>query len=396
MGKKYNIYIIPAWYPENEQDLTACFFREQAHALEKFGHRITVLNIKPLSISQLWKNSYYDKRIWQDGNIRTIYHKVIIPIPAILGLLHDWYISCLFHRIIKKQIAQDQKNGLRKPDILHAHVSHSCAYYCLMAMRKLHLPLVVTEHYSGLLLGEATAREYTKVKTTINNASAFIFVGTNFQKAICKKLGITKQTYVIPNMIPSDFTNASNLSLKRENVFTFLVACHLKKHKSVDLVIRAFHEAFSENNNVRLIIAGDGLEKNNLIELTNELNNKRIIFTGKYSRTDSISLFQYANAFVLTSKVEPFGIVYIEAMASGLPCIATKGQGADDIIDRKSGLLIEYGNISVLSSAMKTLYENKETYTAEKIKESCVVRFGENAVCKKISNFYASILSRTK
>ena len=45
-----NIYIIPAWYPQNQGDITASFFREQAHALSQRGHNVTVIHIEPLSV----------------------------------------------------------------------------------------------------------------------------------------------------------------------------------------------------------------------------------------------------------------------------------------------------------------------------------------------------------
>lgn len=80
-----NLYIIPAWYPQNDDDVTAIFFREQAHALAERGHNVTVIHIEPVSVTQCLSKKWHSERVWQDGNVRTIFHKVIIPIPAKLG-----------------------------------------------------------------------------------------------------------------------------------------------------------------------------------------------------------------------------------------------------------------------------------------------------------------------
>ena len=383
------IYIVPAWYPQNDDDINAVFFREQAQALAKQGYDITVLHIKPISVTNVFKKPWHQIRHWQDGKVRTVFHKVIVPIPGKLNGIQEKYISNLYYKVIKKQIEEDKKVGLVPPDILHAHVSHSCGYYCLKTADKLGLPLIVTEHYSGLLLGTATSREHQRVKETIEKSNGFIFVGSNFQKKLCEKLKIKKTTYVIPNMVDSFFFEEIKAEETKKQPFTFLVACHLKKNKSVDLVINAFHNTFQKQEPVRLIVAGDGEELQALKKLVANLREEdRISFYGKYSRQQGKELFSTANAFVLTSKVETFGIVYLEALASGIPCIATKGQGGDDIINDTNGFLVEYGDESQLCLAMRQLYENRNRYNKDLIQKDCQARFSEETICKRLENIY--------
>lgn len=389
-----NVYIIPAWYPQNEQDIVASFFREQANALAERGHDVTVIHIDPLSVTNLFRKPWRSKRIWQDGKVRTVLYKAIVPVLGKFADIQEKYISNLYYSIIRKQIEEDKNAGLGTPDILHAHVSHSCGYYCLKAAEKLNLPLVVTEHYSGLLLGTATKREYGRVKETIEKSDAFIFVGSNFQKSLCEKLNITKPTYFVPNMVDNFFFEEEPLKEKESESFKFLSACHLKENKSVNLVINAFHKAFGEEEPIKLVIAGDGEQLGELKSLVDALDEKgRISFFGKYSREQGRELFSASDAFVLTSKVETFGIVYIEALASGTPCIATSGQGGDDIINDFNGFLVEYGNESQLCAAMRKLYENRSSYDKKAIKEDCKARFSDDAVCQRIEEIYKKFLA---
>ena len=382
-----NIYIIPAWYPQNKDDIIASFFREQAHALSERGHNVTVIHIEPLSVTGVFSKPWHSKRIWQDEKVRTIYHKVIVPLPAKFGSIQDKYISNLFYKIINEQILEDSKNGVGSPDVIHAHVSHSCAYYCVSASKRLGISLVVTEHYSGLVLGTASEKEYERVAYTINNSDAFIFVGSRFQDYLCNRLGVNKKTYVVPNMIDSG-NYTINQKLDKDS-FNFLTAGHLKANKSMDLVVKAFHKTFTNGENVKLVVAGDGDEYNNLKRLVEELDEQnRISMFGIYTRGQSKELFANADAFVLTSKVETFGIVYIEALCSGVPCIGTKGQGADDIINESNGFTVDYGDVEQLAEKMKELYENKERYNREEIRQSCVDKFDKSNICEKIEEVY--------
>lgn len=385
------IYIMPAWYPQNENDITASFFREQAHALAERGHEITVIHIEPVSVTFIGKKPLHQRRVWQDDAVRTIFHKVIIPFPAKLGDIQDRYISEVFCDIIGKQIAEDEEQGEKRPDILHAHVSHSCAFYCLLAAKRLSVPLVVTEHYSGLLLGTATPREYQRVKETIEGADAFIFVGTNFQREVCEKLKINRKTYVIPNMLPDAKEKNSKVS-GQHDPFTYLAACHLTENKSIDLLIKAFHQAFSQGERVQLLIAGDGNEREKLEKLAVDLREtNRVHFLGRYSREESEGIFSKADVFVLTSRVETFGIVYIEAMQQGLPCIGTKGQGAEDIITPENGILVEYGDDTALEKAMIRIKNEYCSYDRERISEMCRMSYSPSFVSSKIVDVYQRI-----
>ena len=386
-----NLFILPAWYPQNEKDVTACFFREQAQALSKRGHLVTVIHIKPLSFTKIFRAKWHSKRIWQDGEIRTVFHQVIVPIPGKFNRLQNWYLLRLYYHIIKKQIKADEKNGMSKPDILHGHVSHSCAYYGLHAARKLDLPYVVTEHYSGLLLGTASKEDYARVRETILLSDAFLFVGSNFQTQICKKFGIQKQTYVVPNMLTvADFSFDKK---EKTEAFTFLSACHLTENKSIDKVISAFHEAFPNDSSKKLVIAGDGALRGKLEQFVRQLGEtERITFFGRYGREQVNDIFGKADCFVLTSQVETFGIVYLEAMACGLPCIGTKGQGAEDIITEENGIKISYGNQQELVAAMRFMAEHREKYNREKIHQDCDQRFSEESVCRQIEEIYQQVL----
>ena len=100
------------------------------------------------------------------------------------------------------------------------------------------------------------------------------------------------------------------------------------------------------------------------------------------------------NAFVLASLHETFGVVYIEALASGKPVIGTYNGGAEDIINDNNGLLVNKNDIKALGDAMVYLSDNISSYDKEKIRKECVDRFSKDKIINEVINVYSTILRK--
>jgi glycosyltransferase involved in cell wall biosynthesis len=98
--------------------------------------------------------------------------------------------------------------------------------------------------------------------------------------------------------------------------------------------------------------------------------------------------------FVLPSRYETFGVVYIEAMACGKPVIAVKNGGPDDFVKEFNGILIEPENVEELAKAMCTLIRNRDKYNPDAISEYIKQNFSSKAIASRIENVYSTILSR--
>ena len=95
-------------------------------------------------------------------------------------------------------------------------------------------------------------------------------------------------------------------------------------------------------------------------------------------------------------QAETFGIVFIEAMATGLPAIGTICGGPEDIITPESGFLIRPGNVDALAAKMKTLYDTYESFDKEKIRQSIVSRFDFQLAGQKLRQVYSEALEMSK
>ena len=185
----------------------------------------------------------------------------------------------------------------------------------------------------------------------------------------------------IPNI--ADFSAFSDVEKVEHNQFTFVSVGNLIERKAMDITIRAFAELCKTKEDVKLIIAGDGPQRDALGKLVEDLHlTKRIEFAGKLDRHAIKEVFAKSDCFVLMSRSETFGVVYIEAMASGLPVIATRCGGPESFVNAENGFLIDVDNIEQAAAAMAKIMLKK--YDGNELRQYCLDNFAPDVVASKI------------
>lgn len=149
----------------------------------------------------------------------------------------------------------------------------------------------------------------------------------------------------------SSDTNHSLLTTHHSPI-KVLTCAHFKKRKNIDKVIKACKglECFE------LTVIGDGKERKKLEKI-----DKNVIFTGRLPHDEVLAKMRNSDIFVLPSVGETFGMVYLEAMASGCITVCTKGDGIDGIIkDRENGFLTEPNSESIKETLLNIKNLTKE------------------------------------
>lgn len=128
----------------------------------------------------------------------------------------------------------------------------------------------------------------------------------------------------------------------------------LVEEKAYDVFIRAAAQLHARFPEVRFLIAGDGKQRGALEKIIAELNLQSAFHL--IGDTDQVPEFLgNLDVFVLPSRREGFGMVLVEALAAGLPCIATRVGGIPEILDERAGILVDAENPEALAAAMETL-----------------------------------------
>ncbi|MFA5134916.1 MAG: glycosyltransferase family 4 protein [Patescibacteria group bacterium] len=147
-----------------------------------------------------------------------------------------------------------------------------------------------------------------------------------------------------------------------EHAARFNVGCvaRLESEKGIEYLLQAINIIREFVPSVRLIVVGEGSERKKLVWLSEQLGLKEIIQWIGYQR-EVERWYGYFDAYVLPSvKRESFGVTLVEAMASGVPVVASKIGGTQEIIDPgKTGLLAEPGSGRDLADQLLYLYNNR-------------------------------------
>lgn len=209
-------------------------------------------------------------------------------------------------------------------------------------------------------------------------------------KKTALKTGFVKKIEVVPNGIDCNFFKPGNI--KRNKEFRILFVGRLNKVKNLDKLINAFSKISMSAKNVKLIIIGEGPEKNNLSKQSLNLNlNDKIIFKGRLSKNELLYYYQNCNLFVLPSSHEGMSNALLEALACGLPVICANTGGARFLI-RNNGVILKKITSSSLEKAIKKVMAS--TSLVKMRKESR--KIAQKNSWEKIAQMYLSLYNNLK
>lgn len=137
---------------------------------------------------------------------------------------------------------------------------------------------------------------------------------------------------------------------------TLLTVCRLVPWKGVNAILRCLPHL----PDTRLVVVGDGPKRRELGALADSLGvAERVIFSGHLSAAEVRHCLRQADAFVLNSTYEGLPHVVLEAMAAGVPVIATDAGGTREVVENETtGLLIPVGDDAALQAAIERLWRD--------------------------------------
>lgn len=202
---------------------------------------------------------------------------------------------------------------------------------------------------------------YTLFKLSLKRANAIITISNNSKEEIVKYLNVNKPIYIAYNGIDLKKYH-TNYRIKKENFILFVGT--LQPRKNLINVIKAFNIIAPHINHDLIIVGASGWKNNDIHKLYEKLNpdiQKRIKFLGYISNEELVALYGRAKIFVAPSLHEGFGLIILEALASGTP-VVTSARGA---IPEIFGDSVEYADPLYphdIAEKIKLLLENEEKY----------------------------------
>jgi glycosyltransferase involved in cell wall biosynthesis len=114
----------------------------------------------------------------------------------------------------------------------------------------------------------------------------------------------------------------------------------------------------------------------------------RCYFEGQKSRNEIREWLYRSDALVVASHIESFGVVLIEAMACGIPVVATRCGGPEDVVTPETGILVESGSSEALADGIQHLLENYFQYDPQRILSFVEDNFFSEKVCVTLLDLY--------
>jgi glycosyltransferase involved in cell wall biosynthesis len=374
------IFIVSRGFPTPKYPLNGIFELDQAKSLQHIGCEIVFVVLDFRSIFKLRKFGIFARNV----NGLDCFH---ISFP--LGDLENPLFNFIARKItlFGSYFLKKRHSG---PKVIHSHF-FQISSLALELKNKFKVPFVVTEHSSIINNQKISNRNLLLANRVYANADQVICVSSALSQKIKSHFNISST--VIPNIVSSDIFNVdySKKLADHNNQFVFVSVGVLSPIKRFDLLIDAF--SFCKfSSNVKLQIIGDGELKSNLQERVIELGLQNTIeFLGFRSREQTAEIFKKADSFVLASQSETFGVVFLEALFSGLPVISTMCGGPEDFVNDSNGILVPINDVDSLSTALRCMYENHEKYNSKEISSNALKMFSPDVIAQKISNLYTKL-----
>lgn len=266
-----------------------------------------------------------------------------------------------------------------KIDVLHCQgFLSSFLGFCLSCIFR--VPYIVTV--------QRLEKRGNPFKNFIYRKAAFCIASSSAVKKNFEDIGV-KRIEVVPNGV--DLTKYENLSKEPHEKFTVITVARLEKVKGMEYLIGAFAQIKGGS----LMIIGDGSERKRLEDLVKNLDAAgQVRFCGEMPNAEIPAYLAKADCFVLPSLKEGFGIVVLEAMAAGLPVVASKIGGILDLVeDQKTGLLVEPGNSNQIRAAIIKIKDNPDfaKTLAENAKKK-LVKYNWQNIADKVYNIYQKVI----
>ena len=373
-GRLVHILIVTPFYPPDVSG-AGRYVADIADTAAREGHRITVLHLGGR------------------GERRTVANGTVVePVTAARRGMTSF-------AAVRRALAI---HGHEPIDLAVAGLAHPAGAPVALISRRARVPMLViglSEEFAPAYRSRLTSRI---LKFTLSSSRHVIAVSSWTKDNVVKLGGRPEACTIIPPALDAaDYIAGANpesraLARQRFGVSgrVVLTVARLEERKGHDTVLRALSTLGSEFADVRYLVVGEG-DQTVLRELATSLHlGDRLTILSSLTRTELIDAYAAADVFTMVSRpgplgeVEGFGIVYLEAAACGLPCVAGNLGGCTDAVEHQTtGLLVDPTDSGAVAEGLRELLSNPD-YRAR------LGAQGRSRVCERFSRtrFDADVL----
>ncbi|HLI32564.1 MAG TPA: glycosyltransferase [Solirubrobacteraceae bacterium] len=385
-GPARRVLVVPKWYPTPARPAFGAFCRDHALALSTRNEVVVMasyaLRNPPFACFAI------EERI-EDGlrTIRIRYRRMGLRAGALLcqaaGML--------------EALRRLRHEGF-DPQVIHAHV-YSAGLPALLLGRICRAPVVVSEHYTGFARGLIGGYERVLARIAFEGADLVAPVSADLAAQL-RPIAPAARYAVVPNAVDTDLFYPARLgqgaSGHSGSSLIAVGALARKKGHLHLLEALALMRRREPERDLRLTLVGDGELSGELRAAARALGlQERVRFLGEQERTGVAEAMRSADLLVLPSLHENLPCVLLEALASGLPFVASAVGGIPELLAdepvRGACRIAQPGNPQALAGAISEALARSERIDRERLAGYARARFGYDAVAQRWETIYGML-----
>ena len=312
--------------------------------------------------------------------------------------------SFLFEDMTDLQIKQ-YENAFKKaveqeiiefnPDVIHAqHI-----WIISSVLDEYNIPILITSHGSDIMGYNESDKYHRHFKKAANDCKKIVAISNHNKEEICEIFseysnkiitisnGYDKNVFYREECNKEEVLKSFNIDKEYDKVVCF--AGRLTKNKGIDILLNS--AKIYEKENVLTLIAGHGSEYEVLYPLKEKLNLKNIVFLGDRTHEELRKIYSISDVCVVPSRKEAFGLVALEAIACGIPVIATKQGGIPDFVNDDVGVLVEKENVEQLADAVIKVLKGEKKFDTNYLQEYARKNYSQEVLMDKLIQLYVEI-----
>lgn len=311
-------------------------------ALEKLGHQVYVVTVNP-------ENMKY--KFEENGKV--------IRIPGVPIGIYDYRLTGVY------PIKAFNKIKKWKLDMIHSHTEFGIGTFARIVANQLNIPLVHTyhtmyeDHVHYITHGhfKRSSKEIVKYLSLFycdKTATELIVPTKKTYDLFKEKYKVDRNIYIVPTGIDIERFYKENVDIKKvqklrkqlnfeKDDFIISYIGRLGAEKSIDFLIEVLKDIYKKHKNVKLLIVGDGPDKEKLDKLIDKYKlDEQVVFTGKVPWEEVPLYYHLGNVFMTASRSETQGLTVIEAMAAGdVPVCINDESFTNVVIDDLNGKIFK-------------------------------------------------------
>lgn len=374
------VLIVSRGVPGPSDPLRGVFELDQAKALQNAGHRVVIAALDARSVRH---------RRPMGVRVTTVDGVDVVRLDVPLGRVPA-RLDHAVHARATARLWQAVVGRFGTPEVVHAHFSRFAAALVRSGVLEAggpRVPLVVTEHDSHLRPGRIDRLRDENCRVGLGGADRVLAVSGALARILVERYRVDVE--VVPDVVDVDLFARPRHPRPGINL---LSVGNLIERKGMTELCRAVLAVAGGEPGLTLRIAGEGPARADLERLLADADPQhRVTLLGGLDREHVAEEMAGADGFALFSAWETFGVVYAEAMAAGLPVLATPCGGPEGFLGPGTAVVARGFEEHDLTAALTDFAERLASFDRDLIRATARQKFSPEALATTLTGVYRSL-----